>query len=533
MIKCPRNGKMEWGFNYDKSQTRYEWFKLEQYPKYTSEELELAYPPTSIRPENEHKAQELITEYLKNLRKHVEKSIKDSVDVGGPSKDVLFRDVRWEYIITVPAMWPESAHNITEKCAKDAGLAPNRRVQIIAEPEAAGIYALEEMCQELELKPGDTFVICDAGGGTVDLISYTVTRPAPNPELEEAAAGTGGLCGSSFLDREFHKWLDNHFKGCVKWDAISQADALEKWESEVKRNFTGDDNKRYIIPARRIDDDRALGVKNGKLEISGARMRKIFDPVVSQIVQLVNGQIKAVDKSVNAVLLAGGFGRNEYLRKSIQTAVGDGVKVKRMEHCNTAIVRGALIKGLADRQPSTSGRPTIAVMSRLARKHYGTKALQKYSPGFHDSQQPRHAGGVDGGERLDVMSWFIKKNTRIKDYEPKDFPFYYDQSVTSVEWNGGLDPLTLPIYTCDLDDAPLYPDPERAKSRKCKQLVSVKADLNKIPKEKLTKEMGEDNEMYYKIWFQIRMTTHLANITFKLVHDNVEYGTVDTDWDTT
>lgn len=62
-------------------------------------------------------------------------------------------------------MWPEPAHNITEVCAKEAGMAPNRPVQIIAEPEAASIYALDVMCRELELNSGDTFVICDAGGG--------------------------------------------------------------------------------------------------------------------------------------------------------------------------------------------------------------------------------------------------------------------------------------------------------------------------------------------------------------------------------
>lgn len=62
--------------------------------------------------------------------------------------------------------------------------------------------------------------------------------------------------------------------------------------------------------------------------------------------------------------------------------------------------------------------------------------------------------------------------------------------------------------------------------------MSVKADLDRIPKSKLRKELGEDNRWYYKIWFEIRMISDMANITFMLVHDNVEYGKVDAVWDT-
>lgn len=39
--------------------------------------------------------------------------------------------------------------------------------------------------------PGDTFVVCDAGGGTVDLISYTAVKIEPSLEAKEAAPGTG------------------------------------------------------------------------------------------------------------------------------------------------------------------------------------------------------------------------------------------------------------------------------------------------------------------------------------------------------
>lgn len=155
---------MKWGLECDKEEARFQWFKLEQDPKYKAE-LKRKYPPLTIKPENEQQAKGLITKYLELLRGHVEKNIRESLETGGRKQNTLLKGVPWEYIITVPAMWPESAQSITERCAKDAGMANHRPVKIIAEPEAAGIYALDEMCREPGLDVGDTFLICDAGGG--------------------------------------------------------------------------------------------------------------------------------------------------------------------------------------------------------------------------------------------------------------------------------------------------------------------------------------------------------------------------------
>jgi hypothetical protein len=244
---------------------------------------------------------------------------------------------------------------------------------------------------------------------TVDLISYTITALAPTPELDESAPGIGGLCGSSFLDREFDKWLRDKFVGFHRWDDLYHSDAMRWWESETKRNFTGDIKKKYHIPARGLPDTPELGIRGGKFEIPGKKVEELFEPVVLQILGLVRSQIDETkrSKAVKAVLLAGGFGRNEYLKQRIQTAVGDGVKVERMRDwyalgfrrtmevhadeasSNTAIVRGALIRGLADKQ-LTVGRPTISVKSRVARKHYGTVALERYDPEKHDSTRKRY-----------------------------------------------------------------------------------------------------------------------------------------------
>ncbi|KAK0639135.1 hypothetical protein B0T16DRAFT_422484 [Cercophora newfieldiana] len=73
---------------------------------------------------------------------------------------------------------------------------------MVSEPEVAAISALHGLDRHdpHELQVNDSFVVCDAGGDTVDLISYTITNLKPLLEVQEATAGTGAFCGSSFLD---------------------------------------------------------------------------------------------------------------------------------------------------------------------------------------------------------------------------------------------------------------------------------------------------------------------------------------------
>lgn len=168
---------------------------------------------------------------------------------------------------------------------------------------------------------------------TVDLISYTITGLSPTPRLAEAVPGSGALCGSTFLDREFDNWLRRQTAGFYKWESGHHEDALDRWESDIKRNFTGDTRKKYYIPARGVPDNPELGIRGGKFEISGKKVKELFEPVVGQILELVKSQVaetRRSSKTAKAVLLAGGFGRNEYLRQRIKMAVGADVKVERM-----------------------------------------------------------------------------------------------------------------------------------------------------------------------------------------------------------
>jgi hypothetical protein len=51
-----------------------------------------------------------------------------------------------------------------------------------------------------QLRPSQNFMICDAGGGTVDLAIYKILGSLERLEIGEVCARSGANCGSLFLD---------------------------------------------------------------------------------------------------------------------------------------------------------------------------------------------------------------------------------------------------------------------------------------------------------------------------------------------
>jgi hypothetical protein len=65
------------------------------------------------------------------------------------------------------------------------------------------------------------------------LISYTITALYPILKVKEAAAGTGGLCGSTFLNRRFGEFLTSKLAEEPDWDEEILAEAMERFDSVV------------------------------------------------------------------------------------------------------------------------------------------------------------------------------------------------------------------------------------------------------------------------------------------------------------
>lgn len=152
-----------------------------------------------------------MTDYLTALRKHAEQVLRYKL----PESAVNTTPI--EFVITTPAVWSDLAQAKTRSCAQKAGMGSGSALHIISEPEAAAMYALDAMDPH-NIKIGDTFVLCDAGGGTVDLISYKVAALKPILQIAEAAPGSGSSCGSTFLNRIFQKFLKDKLGDDPNWE---------------------------------------------------------------------------------------------------------------------------------------------------------------------------------------------------------------------------------------------------------------------------------------------------------------------------
>ncbi|KAK6356035.1 hypothetical protein TWF718_000409 [Orbilia javanica] len=332
---------------------------------------------------------------------------------------VLFSSMKKELVVTVPAVWSERAKDLTLKAVNRAEFNASK-ISLVSEPEAAAIYTLKCMREgpsRDDIKLGDVFVLCDSGGGTVDLISYKITQIDPVIRVEEAAIGTGDKCGASYVDSEFLSWLEQWI-GSEAFQKIPVektrhgSQMMLSFESN-KFCFSGDDDEMEVrIPAEcGIQNSEELNIDDRTLTLNTAQMKQIFDPCVNSTIKLIDGQVTAVMKAgldkPKMVLVVGGFGRNQYLYRKIKEYCSTrGIETRQPKFPWSAVARGAVCRGL---EPASGG--LVAV--RLARKFYGTPVSTIFDPSLHNKEDmyiDRFTGcRMANGQ----MRWLSEKGDRL------------------------------------------------------------------------------------------------------------------------
>jgi hypothetical protein len=172
---------------------------------------------------------------------------------------------------------------------------------------------------------------------------------------------------------------------------------LKYFEEFVKRNYNEEEHAEINIPFPGLPDNEEAGLDSGFLIMSADQVKEIFEPVVEEVINLVEGQVQSIRQNgglVCGIVLVGGFGQSNYLYNrmkahynmappppytvrpthAVALSSPQSVEIYHPIHAWTAVVRGAVLRGLEGSM----------VVSRRSRWHYGTS----YATVFDEAKHP-------------------------------------------------------------------------------------------------------------------------------------------------
>ncbi|KAI8091300.1 uncharacterized protein B0P05DRAFT_625058 [Gilbertella persicaria] len=403
-----------------------------------------------------------IADYLKALHQHVLEDV-----TRGFAKN--YDPDTFRYCLTVPAMWSDLAKNSMRRAAIKAELIkkedPQDRLILISEPEAAALYC-ERMCEQVNLKKGDRMMICDAGGGTVDLIVFEVMNDSiqSNNRLKEVTKGMGESCGSVFLDHNFKTLIMEKLgKQANHIPPAAINNLMDQFVDNIKPEFDGLDDHYLSLPVS-INLDQ-LNTHDDSLDEGTMVLRadelkqKVFEPVVQRVLSLIEKQYSQVpDQKVSCVFLVGGFGSSNYLFQRIQEAFGHQIQqILCPPRAPMAVVRGAVYFGLNPR----------VIKSRVSRRTYGINAGLPFDERLDpiSSRVVRPDGSIRCTSRF-LM--FVKKGDVLPvDHciREKMFVYYGMMKATDIM-----------LYATEDDKEPRYFDEPQVK-----QVAAISVPIPRLP----------------------------------------------------
>lgn len=195
-------------------------------------------------------AAEVVYDYLTVLLANASKQISKTYHAQP------FQTVQKRIVATLPAIWPIYAQvrmrEAVLKAAVKSGIfrqeGDEKFLTIISEHEAAALATVHDLMGQNSLKVGDCFVVCDAGGGTVDLITYHVLSTHPMT-VEEGIQGEGDFCGALLLDEGFLDVMRNTMSRKT-WREAQKGHRIDSlhaaWEYKIKPSFD-EQTSRYSI----------------------------------------------------------------------------------------------------------------------------------------------------------------------------------------------------------------------------------------------------------------------------------------------
>ncbi|KAG0005257.1 hypothetical protein BGZ79_006004 [Entomortierella chlamydospora] len=270
---------------------------------------------------------DVFTQYLQSIHRHLMEEVNKSQVLAAESVPI-------HYCITVPQSWTLPTRELILRCYVEAGIVlqiPAPNMTVITEAEAAATYCREK-CEEFEqLKDGDIFMICDAGGLTTTVTVFRVDDGLGVRQFVRMSSSHDEKCGSVMLDRRFRDLILSKLQGLDIEDESRPArqrafETLLEGFREIKSQFDGNSREeiKHISVPMGLDvkhlDPQPQWLEDEYMALKGQELCDlVFDPVVEMVQDLINTQSK-VHPVCAGLFMVGGFGANKYLLHKLSLA---------------------------------------------------------------------------------------------------------------------------------------------------------------------------------------------------------------------
>ncbi|KAI7894682.1 uncharacterized protein EV154DRAFT_69463 [Mucor mucedo] len=347
----------------------------------------------------------------------------------------LLKKYKIKYVMTVPAMWNSEARDSMACTAMAAGLVKKKdldQLLIISEPEAAALFCMKRMTEYFKKEDeelNDTnFIVCDAGGGTAELVTFNLQlnkeegdTSSTEPTIRQIGDYIGDICGSTCLDVRFKNYLHEFYKSFgvdIDEENVPLDDVIQEFVKNYKLDFMpssqGDSYYDINLPEKGIVDfteNSTYKLANGNrtLKMKNQDMKeKIFDPVVDRILYLIDDQLnqaKKLDKRIDAILMIGGFSQSPYLQQRIKDRYKNVCHVGFPTESVEAISHGAVSYAL---NPYT-------ILGKTATQSFGLEVQAPFDKILAVSSKRRVKGpNGDWNFEKDRIEYFVKRGQLLK-----------------------------------------------------------------------------------------------------------------------
>ncbi|TEB26535.1 hypothetical protein FA13DRAFT_1888794 [Coprinellus micaceus] len=407
-----------------------------------------------------------------------------------------------DFVISHPNGWEGYQQTQMREAVVKAGFVPDTRegharVSFVTEGEASLHFSIRNGLPTGAMEKGDGVVIVDAGGGTIDISTYSrQVQPGYVPKdnvFEEIAAPQCHFYGSVFVSIHARLALQELLE---ESDYLDDLDHIVRcFDRTTKIRFSDDSQAQYIKFGSTRDNDANCGIRFGQLKVAGEQVASFFEPSIKCIVDAIKDQIKTAHKRISHVVLVGGFASSDWLFTQVQSRLsGDGLNTIRPEiYVNKAVSDGAISFYLDH-----------LVKTRVSKMAYGTFRHIEYDASDAEHRVRLASTQImPSGRKVvpDSFAVILPRNMQVQ--EEKEFQKkFWKEGVSKEELN--LDKVTSEVWAYTGNSA--NPKWKNVEEDCYKKLCTIEMDLSHLPLRPSDKVEGTGDFFYLEYGYILQFS---------------------------